>query len=147
MAVARGDENGGTEIIERRRAKCKLCPFCQRLFLTVCDVFEHIATSSCGVDYRLRSEVCGHAHRTALTRLQCDICGLYFKSLWFLARHHLWVHHDLTTDIVERMFATLEEQPLFQQRWCDFVLRPPTNYETSDEEDEEAVEIGPSETS
>ncbi|XKL64848.1 hypothetical protein PGB90_004934 [Kerria lacca] len=135
MAVARSepienDRFGGHE--DRTVTKQKICPFCKRLFLTVFLLFEHIITG-CGTNYRLRSEVANGVRRTARNRLQCDICGEYFSSLWYLTRHSLWIHRHLTANVVDRMLCSLEDNPTIQERWCDFVLTIPPNYVSPDD--------------
>lgn len=116
----------------RRSGHNRACPFCRYLFVSICRLFEHIS-AGCG-DRRLRSQVADGVRRTALNRLQCDACGQYFRSLWFLGKHRLWSHRDLPVDVVRLLLSRLRHRPAIRDRWCDFLLSPPSNYVPSDED-------------
>lgn len=139
MSYYRQNQTNGEENNTRLR---KGCPFCKRLFLTESSLFAHLI--GCSPATKLRSQVTSETYCTAITRLKCDVCNEYFRSKWFLTRHRVWYHRELCDHFVNRLLQLEEmrhdgvnrqdggqEGFSLRERWCNFILNPPPDYDVS----------------
>lgn len=136
-----GDSSVSRNSETNSKTKTKACPFCRRLFLTECTLFEHL-TCGCMAEPKRRSQVAAGNYCTATNRLRCHLCEEMFRSVWFLTRHLLWIHRDLSEGLLDRVLrlGEIDSTPDYSQlssireRWRNFILTPPPDYIPSDED-------------